>query len=125
MKYLDLKTAIILHDIMIDEIGGLKGYNDKQIGLLDSALEHVKNDDYYPTLLEKLTHVIFSCVKFHSFLDGNKRTAIFLGIAFLELNELSGYASALASELEDAVVAVAENKMSKDELKTLLEQILY
>ncbi|EOJ2553474.1 Fic family protein, partial [Campylobacter jejuni] len=32
--------------------------------------------------------LIFSCVKFHPFADGNKRTSIFLGMHFLDLDKI-------------------------------------
>ena len=49
MYYFDLRCAIDFHDDIIREIGGLEGYNKTQIGYLDSALEQIQNDDYYPT----------------------------------------------------------------------------
>lgn len=67
MRYLSLQEAKIMHDDIIDEIGGLKGVNPQQIGLLDSALSQIQNDDYYPHFLDKLTHLMFACVKFHPF----------------------------------------------------------
>ena len=63
MYYFDLRCAIDFHDDIISEIGGLKGYNKAQIGYLNSALDQIQNDDYYPTFLDKMTHIIFSCVK--------------------------------------------------------------
>ena len=47
---------------------------------------HIQNDDYYPALEDKLTHLVFALAKFHCFTDGNKRSAIALGAYFLELN---------------------------------------
>ncbi|EHE4680399.1 type II toxin-antitoxin system death-on-curing family toxin, partial [Campylobacter jejuni] len=87
MNYISFDEILSLHDEIIENIGGLKGYNDKQIGLLKSALEHMQNDDYYPSFYEKLTHLIFACVKFHPFLDGNKRTAIYSAVYFIRLNK--------------------------------------
>ena len=66
---------------------GFKGYNERQIGLLKSDLEHMQNNSYYPSFYEKLTHLIFACVKFHPFLDGNKRTAIYSAVYFIRLNK--------------------------------------
>lgn len=45
--YFDTKHAIKVHDWIIDNSGGMDGC--REIGLLDSALEHIQNDDYYPT----------------------------------------------------------------------------
>ena len=78
MKYLSFEDAITLHDKMIEVMGGLQGFDSSRVGYLESALEHIKNDDFYPSFLDKLTHLVFCCVKFHPFLDGNKRTAIYL-----------------------------------------------
>ena len=75
--YFDLKHTLETHDKIIEISGGQFGVADT--GLLESTLEHVKNDDYYPTIYEKLTHLIFSFAMNHAFLDGNKRSAIALG----------------------------------------------
>ena len=91
MNYFDLQCAINFHDDMLSEIGGLNGYNKVQIGYLDSALEQIQNDDYYPTFFDKMAHIIFSCVKFHPFLDGNKRTSIYLGCHFAKINGLGNF----------------------------------
>lgn len=111
MKYITLNEAITIHDKIIELIGGLSGYNDKQISYLASALEHIKNDDYYPTIADKITHLMFSCIKFHPFLDGNKRTSIFLGMHFLDLDDK--YNEKFAEIMEDVVVNVANNTLPK------------
>ena len=46
-------------------------------------MHHIQNDEYYPTFVDKLTHLVFVANKSHSFLDGNKRIAIVLGMKFL------------------------------------------
>lgn len=122
MKYIKLDTAIEIHNDIIDTIGGLSGYNEKQVGYLASALEHIKNDDYYPTLADKITHLMFSCIKFHPFLDGNKRTAIFLAMHFLDLDDK--YAENFAIEMENIVVNVAEGSISKSELNQILKDFI-
>ena len=123
MYYFDLQCAIDFHDDIIREIGGLEGYNKTQIGYLNSALEQIQNDDYYPTFLDKMTHIIFSCVKFHPFLDGNKRTAIYLGCHFAKVNGLD-CPNQYYTEMEDIVVKIAEDYISKDDLKDILFVIL-
>ena len=72
MRYLSLDEAVILHNDIMQKMGGLQGFDKSRVGYLESALQHIKNDDFYPTLLDKLTHLVFCCVKFHPFLDGNK-----------------------------------------------------
>lgn len=68
--------------------GGLEG--QLNIGQLESVLEHIKNDDYYPTFVDKLTHLFFGACKFHCFEDGNKRIAINFVCTFLIIKWLYG-----------------------------------
>ena len=75
MLYLSIETVLDAHNRILDQYGGLHGvYN---IGLLESVLQHIQYDTYYPTSLDKLSHLFFDIIKFHCFNDGNKRTAVF------------------------------------------------
>lgn len=122
MRYFHLSFAIDYHDDMLARIGGLAGHNKTQIAYLDSALEQIQNDDYYPDFISKLTHIIFSCVKFHPFLDGNKRTAIYLGYHFANINNIT-CTNCYFIAMEDVVVKIADNSVSKDELKNILLEL--
>ncbi|TLD84997.1 type II toxin-antitoxin system death-on-curing family toxin [Helicobacter sp. MIT 11-5569] len=101
-----------------------KGANPKQIGLLDSALIQIQNDDYYPNFIDKLTHLMFACVKFHPFADGNKRTAIYIAKAFIKANKPEILPTNFYQELEYIIVCVADDSVSKDELKGILKHLL-
>ncbi|MWV62040.1 type II toxin-antitoxin system death-on-curing family toxin [Helicobacter saguini] len=122
MIYIHISEAINAHDEIIATIGGLKGYHKESIGYLESALEQAQIDTFYPTFLDKLTHIVFACVKFHPFIDGNKRTAIFLGMSFLEAN--GKYKEDFALILENVVVDLASDKIGKNELREILEKFL-
>lgn len=122
MNYVTLDEAIELHDEIIELFGGKGGYNQVNIGYLASALDQIKNDTFYPTILEKVGHLMFSCIKFHPFLDGNKRTSIHLANFFLEFNDIS--IEDFSIKMEDVVVDVAENKIDKNELLQILKQFL-
>ena len=129
MKYLSLDEAIILHNDIMEAMNGLQGYNKSQISCLESALTHMQNDEFYPSFLDKLTHLIFSCVKFHPFLyivllDGNKRTALYIAKAFIKLNYPEFLREDLYERLEDVVVDVASGEIDKENLKKILIEIL-
>ena len=124
MRYLTLDEALILHGDIMQEMQGLKGFNKAQIGLLDSALTQIQNDEFYPEFLDKITHLMFACIKFHPFLDGNKRSAIYLANAFVEFNCSELLPNDFYQKLENVVVDVASDKINKDELKGLLKGIL-
>ncbi|WP_104748582.1 type II toxin-antitoxin system death-on-curing family toxin [Helicobacter cetorum] len=122
MFYLNIQDAIIIHDEILEQTKGLKGYNKVNIGYLSSALEQIKDDVYYPTFCDKLTHLMFACIKFHPFNDANKRSAIYLGMHLLSINDYS--IENFAKELEEVVVKVASNHLSKIELKEILKNYL-
>lgn len=62
MKYLTVKNVLLLHQMQIEEFGGTHGLRD--LGLLESAVMRPKTT-----------------------FDGNKRTAMFSVMTFIELNE--------------------------------------
>ena len=124
MQYLSLEDAIALHDKMIEVMGGLNGFDSSRVGYLESALEHIKNDDFYPSFVDKLTHLIFCCVKFHPFLDGNKRSAILIARVFVLINAPEILPNDFYERLENVVVGVASDEIDKDSLKAILTEIL-
>lgn len=120
--YFDVQHAIKEHDKIIDKSGGLHGIRDR--GLLESALEHIQNDDYYPSIVEKLTHLVFSISMNHAFTDGNKRSSIVLGAFFLEINNYSLIVGRFIVEMENIVLWTAEQKISKNFLQEIIQNII-
>jgi death on curing protein len=88
MKYLTAKDVLLLHQMQIDEFGGSHGLRD--LGLLESAVMRPQasfdGTDLYKTIFEKGAALVYSLLKNHQFVDGNKRTAMFSVMTFLELN---------------------------------------
>ena len=109
---------------MIEAMQGLKGKNPQQIQLFDSALQQIQNDDYYPCFIDKLTHLIFACVKFHPFLDGNKRTALLVARTFIVMNHREMLPTNFYQQLEDVIVDLAANRISKEHLQEILKNLL-
>ena len=97
--FIDIVHAERTHDKIIALSGGAVGVID--LGRLDSVLEHIQNDEYYPTFEEKLTHLIYAVNMGHCFNDGNKRTSIALGALFLEINGLDVITSKFIIEMEN------------------------
>lgn len=122
-KYFTVEFTIEVHDNIIRESGGFMGIRD--IGLIDSTLDHVQNDFYYPELEDKVTHLIFSFNKNHCFNDGNKRASIALASYFLTVNNLDGLVGKFILEMENTVVDVADNIIDRDLLKEIVSSIIY
>lgn len=116
--YFDLHYAIATHDWIIENTGGMVGIKDK--GQLESPLEHIQNDLYYPEIEDKLTHLVFSINKNHAFNDGNKRSSLALGAYFLELNGFDYVVKRFVYEMENIAVWVADNIISKDLLHKIM-----
>jgi death on curing protein len=125
MSYLYFTTdyAVKTHDKIIEISGGVSGIKD--VGNLESPLEHIQNDDYYPELEDKITHLVFSINKNHAFTDGNKRSSIALGAFFLELNGLDSMVSKFIIEMENIAVHVADNRVNKELLFEIIDSLIY
>lgn len=121
--YFDVTHAITVHDWIIEYSGGLAGTKD--IGQLESPLEHIKNDWYYREMEDKLTHLVFSINKNHAFNDGNKRSSLALGAYFLELNGFDYVVTRFIKEMENIAVWVADNVIDKTLLYQIISSILY
>lgn len=120
--YFDTQHAVDVHDWIIEHSGGLPGLKD--LGQLESVLQHIQNDDYYPTFDAKLTHLSFGINKFHAFNDGNKRSSLTLGAYFLTLNGYDYCVPQFVVQMENIVVAVAEGAIKKDLLQRVVVSLI-
>jgi death on curing protein len=88
MKYLTVKDVLLLHQMQIDGFGGSHGLRD--LGLLESAVMRCQTTfdgvDLYKSLFDKGAALLHSLLMNHQFVDGNKRTAMFSVMTFIELN---------------------------------------
>ena len=76
--------------------------------------------ELYPSLLDKAARLCYGLAKNHPFRDGNKRSAVHSMLVFLYINEIELEYTQL--ELEEMIIAVADNRMSSDELKDWIEK---
>lgn len=123
LVYLTLAQAIKVHTKTIDASGG-GTHGQLDTGKLASVLEHIQNDDYYPTLEAKLTHLFFGACKFHCFEDGNKRIAITLCAQMLLLNGHLHCAGRFIRAMENISYHVASGAIGKDLLGEIITAFL-
>jgi death-on-curing protein len=95
-----------------------------EIEKLDGVLNHIQNDDYYPSFDTKLTHLFFCACKFHCFEDGNKRIAITLCAQMLLLNGYLRSVNAFIRDSENISYHVAAGTISKELLGEWMRAIL-
>lgn len=121
--YITLDEAIEIHKLTVQHSGGgALGHFD--LGRLDSVLQNIQNDDYYPSFVDKITHLFFCTCEFHCFEDGNKRIAITLSAQFLLKNGYLSVAQSFLKEMENISYHVAAGKIDKDLLYEIMESIL-
>ena len=83
--------------------------------------------DLYPSLEEKAAHLLYMVIKRHPFKDGNKRSAAFLLIKFLDYNkEYNEYVSDLDDVLLACMVLLIAQSVpeQKDDVIWTIRQIL-
>ena len=121
--YITNEQAIETHKKTIEYSGG-GSYEVLNIGFLYSVLEHMQNDDYYPTFEDKLTHLVWSINRNHSFSDGNKRLSITLGAQFLLLNGYMFCVKRFMEEMENISYHLAAGRIEKELLQKLIHSFL-
>lgn len=121
--YITLEQAKIIHQKTIQYSGG-GTYEHLDLGRLDSVLEHIQNDDYYPNFVDKITHLFFCTCQFHCFADGNKRLAITLCAQFLLLNGYMVIAKDFFRVMENISYQVAAGKIDKNLLHKIMQAIM-
>lgn len=121
IQLISLEQILQLHVLAIQHGGGSDSVRD--IGRLEAAAatqtQEVFGKELYDTVTEKSAALIRGIVADHPFQDGNKRTAMLVGLTFLELN---GYRfTAQVGELEDFAVSVATDHLDVADIAGWLE----
>lgn len=123
LTYLTIEQALEIHRKTIDASGGGL-YGEINTEILKSVLANIQNDDYYPTFVDKLTHLFFCACKFHCFEDGNKRIAITLSAQFLLMNGYLHFLQQFMPDMENISYHVASGRIDKELLHDILNAYL-
>lgn len=113
-----------LHEDSLREFGGISGVRNDS--LVESALGAAMNEYLYGggDAFSVAAAYAFHLAQNQAFLDGNKRTATASALVFLAIN-----GHTVEHELEDrmaiydALIAIAERRMTKPELTTLFRKL--
>lgn len=121
--YITIDRAKIIHQKTIQYSGGgtLEHFD---LGRLESVLQNIQNDDYYPTFSDKMTHLFYCVCEFHCFADGNKRLAITLCAQFLLYNGYVAIAKDFFTMMENISYHVAAGKINKNLLCKIMEAVM-
>lgn len=119
--WMETIDAVVAHDLELTAHGGSAGIRDA--GLLESALARPKNiwayADSPPSLASLGAAYAYGISSNHPFVDGNKRTALLVSFAFLDVNGLEVTASQ-----EDAfltILGLAAGEITEEQLSHWFE----
>jgi death-on-curing protein len=95
MKRVTTEQVIEMHSALIAETGGLDGVRDLNLldGSVNSPYHTFGGQNLYPTIQAMATHLAFSLIKNHPFLDGNKRIGVLTMLVFLDVNGIPVHCS--------------------------------
>ena len=104
--------VLVLHRRGLDQHGGMDGVRDE--GALKSALHQPEAVWFYThgDLFELGATYAFHLAQNQPFIDGNKRVAVAVALAFLELNGVNT-SPCPDRVVYDAMIAVAEKRLDK------------
>ncbi|MBO4541024.1 MAG: type II toxin-antitoxin system death-on-curing family toxin [Bacilli bacterium] len=89
-------------------------------GILDQVAQYVFGEELYPSIEEKAANLLYFLVKDHVFVDGNKRIAALLYLAFLHKNGMlvkRNCAMAITNDgLAALTILIAESKPEEKEI---------
>ena len=122
--YISLDVVLEIHQRQLKEFGGADGI--RNYSGLEAAVESPKatfdGNDLYPTVFLKAAAYAYHLAESQAFVDGNKRAALDVGLTFLAINGFE--IEDEQTELYDAMIAIAEKKMTKEQLAGLLERLV-
>ena len=121
--FLTLAEVIEIHADQIQLYGGGEGIRD--IDLLSSAvaMPHASfsNQFLHADIFEMAAAYAFHLLQNHSFIDGNKRTALASALVFLEMN--GNTITDPKGILYDAMITLANEKLGKSEFAQILRDL--
>ncbi|MCL2825437.1 MAG: type II toxin-antitoxin system death-on-curing family toxin [Polyangiaceae bacterium] len=88
IAFVTVNQVVKWHEDVVDETGGSQGVRD--LGLLESAIvrpwQVVFGYLAHPSVAHMAAALVTGIIQNHPFIDGNKRTGLFAGLAFLDAN---------------------------------------
>lgn len=124
-EFLTTEDVLALHEEAIEAFGGAHGIRDQ--GLLESAVAAPQatfgGDCLHEDLFAMAAAYAFHLCKNHPFLDGNKRTAFYATVLFLDRNGIGGLGAASGDSFADTLIAVAAGRCPKEELPAILRAL--
>lgn len=121
IHYLSVKQILLIHSMVVNEIGGMHGTRDHYaiLSCIQTPKQKVFGTELYPTIFDKAAVYAKYIIMHHPFLDGNKRTGMTAAMIFLENN---GYQIiAKQGEIEQMALRIINIKLEIKEIASWLK----
>ena len=123
VQYITWEELLQVYEKTVEDSGGgYSGIRDKE--RLESVLEFVQNDLYYPTFEDKLTFLVSRICTGHLFNDGNKRMSLTLGVYFLHKNGRYWAATTFMSQMAAIIMHVAAGNINAELLARIIPNVI-
>lgn len=116
MIWITAEDVIALHSQIIKRTGGIDGLRDRS-GLeaaIAAPLQSFDGEDFYPTIIEKISRLGYGLAANHAFIDGNKRIGALMTQLLLQWNKYNLVLK--KGELADMFIAIADGSADESEL---------
>ena len=110
-----------LHQLGLERFGGAHGVRDQDA--IEAAIGAAQNAYFYGNadLFEIAATYAYHIAQAQAFLDGNKRVAVAVALLFLAGNGIERKPD--ASRLYDAMIGIAERRVSKSDLAHVFREL--
>lgn len=123
VEYLSYEETLTVYEkTIVKSGGGFSGVRDK--GGIESVLEFIQNDLYYPDFVSKLSYLVFRFCSGHFFNDGNKRIALTLGTYFLHKNGHYWAAAQFMQRMEAIIYHIAASNIGDELLLRIVDCVV-
>ncbi|GAB4196036.1 MAG: type II toxin-antitoxin system death-on-curing family toxin [Roseiflexaceae bacterium] len=116
MNYLSAAELLAIHELLINDFGGMRGITETGFGRLEGAVAAPQlsafGEDLFPDVPSKAAALCAAIVHAHPFSDGNKRVGL---VALDVLLTRNGYTlTATNDEAYDAIITLAQRGLDRD-----------
>ncbi|OON38449.1 death-on-curing family protein [Izhakiella australiensis] len=122
MKWISAQEVIAFHERLLTVLTGVQGMPEP--GRAEAIIYRVQNQLYYEgveDIHELAAMYLIAIARGHIFNDGNKRTAFFVAVAFLNRNGIRIRDE--GNELEELTVSAATGAVTTAQIAAVLRQL--
>ncbi|WP_195972521.1 type II toxin-antitoxin system death-on-curing family toxin [Clostridium thermobutyricum] len=120
-----IEELVLINQKLVSQFGGCGvGFKDENLAIsaIDGCNQEAFGIVFYPTILSKINHLVFSIVSNHIFLDGNKRTGTF--VFYLMIEKYNIKINFNSFNIEYYILSIAKSEITEEEALKLLNNHL-